>query len=133
MLVTATQKVEVPNEEGCFFHLRPLSGAEAEQAEREVLLGAIELMKAMDGVDPASMARNKGVATTETEEESSSSMDPTVLLRFGLVKWEGDGYASVACDDKNKALLDRETRTWAVQTIEEMSVRPFVNGTGSGH
>jgi len=115
--ISATRK-EVPNEPGCWFELRQVSGDELDEAQARFQQRTMT-MEISQGMAQAMTNIPRG--TQDAVDLTVERCDKGTLLRYGLVGWGGPGYDGEPCNDQRKGKLDAGTRDWAAAEIFRLS------------
>jgi len=115
--ISATRK-EVPNEPGCWFELRQVSGDELDEAQARFQQRTMT-MDISQGMAQAMSNIPRG--TQDNVPLTVERCDKATLLRYGLVGWGGPGYDGEPCNDGRKGKLDAGTRDWAAAEIFRLS------------
>lgn len=127
--------VDVPNEVGAEFRLRPLSGGELDQCDEEGTRRVGKQLAAMSGADPEMLKELMSSDVEETRQQRRSDptfgLDLSAVVRYGLQEWRGGSYEGVECSAEEKAGLDAKTRDWAAGWIATRSRRPAGEGQDS--
>jgi len=136
-LVGRGERVAVPHEAGCTVTLKPLSGAQLDEARRRARTRALEALRSLQGFDLAAAMRAAAEAPAQirqgqpgAEAAADTTLDPDTLLDHGLVGWDGPAYLGedgkpVPCTaDTKRTLLDDATRTWVLAELVRRNTRP---------
>ena len=125
MLAGRKERRDVPHEPEQWIEFRTLSGAQLDEAEEMQTQRSLAMVKGLDV--SAVQAMSSQSSDQRREQAESQKYDKDTLVRFGVFAWS----LGEPCTDENKALLDAETRDWAVEQILEMNVRPLATSSGS--
>ncbi len=129
------EAVEVIGEKGNTFYFRPLSGDELDEAEamsmREAALalgreaaGIFGEMQSPESQKQVTEMREKMRQEKQAAGEEEDPLDTYSRkgLLVGLVKWEGENYDGIKCDEKGKTQLMEPVRSWAALQVHNRSV-----------
>lgn len=119
MLISGTERVEIPHEPNEWMELKRLNAKKLGKAREAKTLSAMELMKA---AGPEFMAQARAAAS-ETAAQRAATSDPLdsfdawKLCEYGIKGWSYDAEVTVA----NIEDLDETTLHWASREILRLS------------
>ena len=125
--VTSHKEVSIPHEEGQWVSLRPLTGAQMQEAQEAQSSKAMEKIAKMNPEILQNLSGLTSEAKKTQEENPSEAYDKETLLRYGLVGWSYDA----ECNDENKGQLDHATYEWVIQEIVEMNIHSPLSASSS--
>lgn len=119
MLAGRKEQRQVPHEDGQWVEFQTLSGAQLDEAEEIQTQRSMALVKNFDANTLRAWSETSKPQQVDTS--AAARFDKDTLIKHGVVAWS----LEEECNDANKALLDSQTREWAVSVILEMNVRPL--------
>ena len=119
MLVTGSERMDIPHEPGEFMELKRLNAKKLSKAREAKTLESINMMQ-QAGSEFMAQARS---AASETKEARAANADPLddfdawKLCEYGIKAWSYDAEVTVA----NIEELDETTLKWAARSILKAS------------